>query len=190
MKRKLFLGLLLAVITFAFLGCSTSSGSSSGSDSDKDKDNTQKQTQTDTSKETAPIINEVLFINSSLDNCWTYTTYSAESKPTALTSLDIYSADELHKLQTPPYYVYIAFIDKDKDIKAFNEVSIPDTGMKGTNEMPSEKSYVIIPVGYTTTEIPSEKITNGKYTFKFQAEDSKGNKSNVFEVTVDASFKK
>ena len=171
MKRKVLLGLLLSAIAiFAFIACSN--------ETPKEED-----------KGTAPIINEVLFINSSLDKCFSYTTYSADSKPTALTTLNTFAADDLHNMKTPPYYVYIAFTDNDKDIKTFDEVSIPNTGMKGTNEMPSANSYVIIPVGYTTTEIPSTKITNGKYTFKFQAIDSKGNKSEEFPVTISVSEK-
>ena len=161
--------LAAAILTLTLSGCTT----------------TPKKTSE--SKSSAPVINEAFFIESTTDKWLTYTTYSPDSKPTALTSINIYKNPE--EMKTPPYYVYISFTDKDKDIKAFDEVSIPNTGMRGTNKMPSEDSYLIIPVCYATSEIPSTKITNGKYTFKYQAIDSKGNKSEIFPVTVNVSEK-
>ena len=173
MKRKLFLGLLLAAITLSFFGCSNNDATKE----DKGK---------------APEITDAFFVN---------LTYDANTVMKFLPSTQSVTYEKLNTIDryaTPPqngapYYICIKCSDSDLDIKQMDEISIPDRGcvLNKYSKMTTKDSYFIWPVCYTTREIPDNKISSdGKYTFKYQLIDEKGNKSNEFEVTVTASGKK
>lgn len=124
----------------------------------------------------APVIEEAFFVSPEMkkayeDNCKTLT---------PLEYIDLYNTPQT----TSTYYLYIAFSDEDMDVVGFDEITIPDT-MNGKGTMPSVDCFVMIPVYYLTTEVPSSKIAaDNTYTFKYQARDAKGNKSNVYPVTI------
>lgn len=173
MKRKLFLGLLLAAITLSFFGCSNN-------DATKEEEDPK------------PVITDAFFV---------YLTYDANTVMKFLPSTQSVTYEKLNTIDryaTPPkndvpYYICIKCSDPNLDIKQMDEISIPDRGcvLNKNSQMTKKDSYFIWPVCYTTTEIPDSKLSSdGKYTFKYQLIDEKGNKSNVFDVTVNASSKK
>ena len=55
------------------------------------------------------------------------------------------------------------------------------------SQMPAQDSYIIWGVCYTFAEIPNNKLSDGKYTFQYQLVDKKGNKSKIFEITIDVN---
>ncbi|MBR6340978.1 MAG: hypothetical protein IKR64_03665 [Treponema sp.] len=137
----------------------------------------------------SPEILDVFFVSGDSDvitvsDCWIVSAVK-DDMPNALETLPLMTREDMqgqyaHK---PPYYLCIICRDPNKDIKTFDEISIPNTGMQ-VNEMEIIEGLCIIPVAYGIEEIPDSKIVNGKYTFKFQATDNENNKSQVFSVTV------
>ena len=137
----------------------------------------------------SPVILDAFFVSGDSDvitfsDCWIVSAVK-DNMPNALETLPLLTLEDMqgkyaHK---PPYYLCIICRDPNKDIKTFDEISIPNTDMP-VNEMKIIEGLYVIPVGYSINEIPDSKIVNGKYTFKFQATDNENNKSQVFSVTV------
>lgn len=140
-------------------------------------------------KNYAPVILDAFFVSGDSDvitvsDCWIVSAVK-DGMPNALETLPLMTREDMqgqyaHK---PPYYLCIICRDPNKDIKTFDEISIPNTDMP-VNEMKIIEGLYVIPVAYGIEEIPDSKIVNGKYTFKFQATDNENNKSQVFSVTV------
>ncbi len=173
MKRKVLLGLLLSAIAiFAFIACSN--------ETPKEED-----------KGTAPVITDAFFVSKTYDKD-TDMQFLPATQTVSYTKLD--TIDRYATLpESAPYYICIKCSDPDLDIQTMNEISIPDLDctLNKYKKMSAKDSFFIWAVCYTTKEIPDNKLSSdGKYTFKYQLVDEKGNKSNVFEVTVNAANKK
>ncbi len=140
----------------------------------------------------SPVITNAFYISGDafgISDCMKVNALSDDIKFEALETLPIFNSFDDLKAQYPnsaPYFLCIICKDINKDIKTFDEISIPDIGMP-VNEMEITEGFYLIPVGYSKDEIPDSKLVEGKYTFKFQAVDGQGNKSNVFSVTVGIS---
>ncbi len=140
----------------------------------------------------SPVITDAFFVSGdafAIADCWTVTALTDDTKLEALKTLTVLK--NLAELQEKypkgvPYYLCIICKDVNKDIKTIDEISIPNTGMP-VKKMEIAEGFCLNPVGYTKDEIPDSKLVDGKYTFKFQAVDGQGNKSNVFSVTVGIS---
>ena len=142
-------------------------------------------------REPVPVINDAFFVSKTL-NSETDMRFLPATQTVAYTKLDT-----IDRYATPPqaapYFICIHCSDSDLDIKTLDEISIPhlDCPLSSKSKMTTKDSFIIWPVCYTTNEIPDNKLSSdGKYTFKYQLVDEKGNKSDVFEVTVNAANKK
>lgn len=174
--KKSFITMFATFVAIALTGCSTPSNSDNSNTSNSSNDNGS-----------APVIREIFFIDSTLSDSFQYQTYNEnDPKPARRSSIIVYNNNVIP--DDPPYYLFIAFTDADKDINSFDETTIQDRNMKASNQMPSVDSYYIQPVRYSTTEIPNNNINNGQYTFKFQAKDLKGNVSAEYPVTINVTI--
>jgi|GEM_PF-7044227 len=163
MKRKLFFVLILTtIISFTFLSCKPEADDNH-----------------------APVITDAFFIAPPADTETKYYFCPATNSGsyTKLTSINRYSGHP----NLPPYFLYIKCNDPDLDAITLDELSIPNLGMplNKNSQMPAQDSYIIWGVCYTFDEIPDSNISDGKYTFQYQLVDKKGNKSKIFEITID-----